>query len=91
MNKKTTKNVIPDSASPSRSLWRSGDRGSSPLDSRLCGNDAISKPFSGILSKEQILERVKKGDLSFTPSLDIFQPQVDAVDLRLGFTFQVPK
>jgi dCTP deaminase len=47
--------------------------------------------MSGILSKKQIIERITKGDLSFDPGLDRFQPQVDAVDLRLGFTFQIPK
>lgn len=46
---------------------------------------------TGILSKKDILERVESGDIVFTPPLDIFQPQVDAVDIRLGFTFQVPK
>jgi|WetSurMetagenome_2_1015567.scaffolds.fasta_scaffold483951_1 dCTP deaminase len=47
--------------------------------------------YQGILSKKQIIERIIKGDLAFDPPLDIFQPQIDAIDLRLGFTFQVPK
>lgn len=44
-----------------------------------------------VLTKEQILARVKKGDIAFTPNLDSFQLQSHAVDLRLGFTFLVPK
>lgn len=44
-----------------------------------------------ILTKNQILERVKSGDIGFTPNLDTFQVQAHAVDLRLGFTFLIPK
>lgn len=44
-----------------------------------------------VLTKKQILERVQKGDLSFGPALDEFQLQGHAIDLRLGFTFMVPK
>ena len=44
-----------------------------------------------ILTKEDILARVKKGNIAFTPSLDRFQLQTHAVDLRLGFTFLIPK
>lgn len=44
-----------------------------------------------ILTKKQILERIKKGELVFTPPLDKFQLQPQSVDLRLGFTFLVPK
>ncbi len=44
-----------------------------------------------ILTKDEILARVKKGNIAFTPSLDHFQIQTHAVDLRLGFTFLVPK
>lgn len=44
-----------------------------------------------ILTKNQILERVKKDEIGFSPSLDSFQVQAHAVDLRLGFTFLVPK
>lgn len=44
-----------------------------------------------VLTKKQILEHVQKGNLSFEPALDIFQLQGHAVDLRLGFTFMVPK
>lgn len=44
-----------------------------------------------VLTKTEILERVKEGNLSFSPSLDSFQLQMHAVDLRLGFTFLVPK
>lgn len=44
-----------------------------------------------ILTKEDILARVKKGNIAFTPALDRFQLQTHAVDLRLGFTFLIPK
>lgn len=44
-----------------------------------------------ILTKNQILERVKKDEIGFNPSLDSFQVQAHAIDLRLGFTFLVPK
>lgn len=44
-----------------------------------------------VITKKQILERVKKGEIIFSPSLDAFQLQEHAVDLRLGFTFLIPK
>lgn len=44
-----------------------------------------------ILTRAEILARVESGDLGFHPSLDSFQVQMHAVDLRLGFTFLVPK
>ncbi len=44
-----------------------------------------------VLTKDEILARVKKGNIVFTPSLDSFQVQTHAVDLRLGFTFLIPK
>lgn len=44
-----------------------------------------------ILTKDQILERVKDGDIVFKPNLDRFQIQAHAIDLRLGFTFLLPK
>lgn len=44
-----------------------------------------------ILTKNQILERVKMNEIGFSPALDSFQIQAHAVDLRLGFTFLVPK
>src|SRR3990167_8289562 len=44
-----------------------------------------------ILTKDEILARVKKGDIEFKPGLDTFQLQMHAVDLRLGFTFLIPK
>ena len=45
----------------------------------------------GVLTKQEILERVRKGDIAFRPGLDSFQLQSHAVDLRLGFTFLIPK
>ncbi len=44
-----------------------------------------------ILTKQEILERVKSGNIAFYPGLDRFQLQMHAVDLRLGFTFLIPK
>lgn len=44
-----------------------------------------------ILTKYEILERVQAGNIGFSPSLDTFQVQAHAVDLRLGFTFLIPK
>lgn len=44
-----------------------------------------------VLTKEQILQCVADGTLGFKPGLDTFQVQAHAVDLRLGFTFLVPK
>lgn len=44
-----------------------------------------------ILTKKEIVARVQKGDIAFKPSLDSFQLQTHAVDLRLGFTFLIPK
>jgi len=44
-----------------------------------------------ILTKKQILERVKKGEIKFRPGLDVFQIQAHAIDLRLGYTFLIPK
>lgn len=44
-----------------------------------------------ILIKEEILERVGKGDIAFEPNLDTFQVQTHSVDLRLGYTFIIHK
>ena len=44
-----------------------------------------------ILTKEEILQRVKDKNIVITPGLDIFQIQAHAIDLRLGFTFLLPK
>lgn len=44
-----------------------------------------------ILTKNKIIESIKEGKLGFSPSLDIFQLKDHAVDLRIGFTFLVPK
>lgn len=44
-----------------------------------------------VLTKSDILARVESGELAFTPNLDAFQLQSHAVDLRLGFTFLMPK
>lgn len=44
-----------------------------------------------ILTKKEICERVTKKEIGFTPNLDSFQLQDHAVDLRLGFSFLIPK
>ena len=44
-----------------------------------------------VLIKTEILELIKQGKLSFTPGLDKWQVQPHSIDLRLGFTFLVPK
>lgn len=44
-----------------------------------------------VLTKADILQYVKEGKVAFNPALDTFQMQAHSVDLRLGFTFLVPK
>ncbi len=44
-----------------------------------------------VITKKQIVARVEKGEIGFSPNLDSMQLQEHAVDLRLGFTFLVPK
>ncbi len=44
-----------------------------------------------VLTKSEILDRVKKGDITFTPGLDTFQTRAHSIDLRLGYTFLLPK
>lgn len=44
-----------------------------------------------VITKKQILDHIKSGILSFTPTLDSFQLQEHSIDLRLGYTFMVPK
>lgn len=44
-----------------------------------------------ILGKSEILARVKSGNIKINPPLDYFQVQAHAIDLRLGYTFMLPK
>jgi dCTP deaminase len=44
-----------------------------------------------VLTRDDIIEFVVEGKISFSPTLDRFQLQAHSVDLRLGFTFLVPK
>ncbi|MFA6050848.1 MAG: dCTP deaminase [Candidatus Paceibacterota bacterium] len=44
-----------------------------------------------ILTKNQIIDRVQKGEIVFKPNLDEFQVQAHAIDMRLGYTFLIPK
>ena len=47
--------------------------------------------YMAILTKKEILEELRAGTLKFTPSIDGFQLQPHAVDLRLGYKFLIPK
>ena len=44
-----------------------------------------------ILTSQQIMDRILKKELVFTPGIDQFQIQQHSVDLRLGFSFLIPK
>lgn len=44
-----------------------------------------------VLTRAEILKYVQDGKVAFNPHLDSFQLQAHSVDLRLGFTFLVPK
>ena len=44
-----------------------------------------------ILTKNEILKRIEEKNIGFSPALDTFQVQAHAIDMRLGFTFLVPK
>lgn len=44
-----------------------------------------------VLTQKDITAYIKKGEIVFRPALDSFQLQAHSVDLRLGFTFLVPK
>lgn len=44
-----------------------------------------------VLTRQEILDYTKSGKISFKPGLDEFQLQAHSVDLRLGFTFLIPK
>lgn len=44
-----------------------------------------------VLTKKDILEYIDDKKIVFKPTLDTFQLQAHSVDLRLGFTFLIPK
>ncbi len=44
-----------------------------------------------ILTSQQIMDRINKKELVFSPQIDQFQIQQHSVDLRLGFSFLLPK
>jgi dCTP deaminase len=46
---------------------------------------------TGILTHTEVLNHVKTGDLTIDPPIDKFQLQPHSIDLRLGFTFLIPK
>lgn len=46
---------------------------------------------NGILIKDQILNYIKESKLKFSPVIDSFQIQSHSVDLRLGYSFMIPR
>lgn len=44
-----------------------------------------------VLTQADIIAYMQAGRLAFSPALDVFQMQAHAIDLRLGFTFLVPR
>ncbi|MBP6858948.1 MAG: dCTP deaminase [Candidatus Pacebacteria bacterium] len=44
-----------------------------------------------IITRTDIVSRITDGSLAFKPNLDQFQLHEHSVDLRLGFTFMIPK
>ncbi|MBU0614215.1 dCTP deaminase [Patescibacteria group bacterium] len=44
-----------------------------------------------ILTRKEIISRIKNSELKFTPQVDQFQLQPHALDLRLGYKFLIPK
>lgn len=44
-----------------------------------------------ILTKNDILKYLKEGKIQIKPGIDRFQLQAHSLDLRLGFTFLIPK
>jgi len=44
-----------------------------------------------VLTRKEIVDSIKLGELKFEPNLDGFQMQPHAVDLRLGYTFYIPR
>jgi len=44
-----------------------------------------------MLSRQDILNRIKNNDIAFEPNIDQFQLQPHALDLRLGYRFLIPK
>jgi len=44
-----------------------------------------------VLTHNQILKKITDGDLAFSPRLDKFQIKAHSIDLRMGFTFMIPK
>jgi len=44
-----------------------------------------------VLTIEQIKERLANNEISFSPKLDTFQVHAHSIDLRLGYTFLIPK
>jgi len=47
--------------------------------------------FVSVLTREKIIQYIDDDKLGFKPGIDQFQLQAHSVDLRLGFTFLIPK
>ncbi|NQT49077.1 dCTP deaminase [Candidatus Kuenenbacteria bacterium] len=43
-----------------------------------------------ILTKKEILHRIKEGQIKFSPELDEYQLSPNSIDLRVGWSFYVP-
>jgi len=50
-----------------------------------------TKNLSGVLVRNQILQFIEEGKIKFNPPADVLQMQAHSVDLRLGYSFMVPK
>jgi dCTP deaminase len=44
-----------------------------------------------VLTNTEIIDRIAKGNIAIIPAIDEFQLQAHSVDLRLGYTFLLPK
>ena len=47
--------------------------------------------LAATLVKDEIMSYIRSGKLTFTPEIDNLQVQSHSIDLRLGYTFMVPK
>src|SRR5258708_23266697 len=74
-----------------RASWSDRARGTAHAGRRRFGQGRGSEKGMGILTKTELLEQIRSGSLVFTPELDEFQMQAQAVDLRLGFNFLIAR
>lgn len=45
----------------------------------------------GVLTKQQIIKYLEAEKLKFSPQIDSFQLQTHSIDLRLGYSFMIPR